>query len=722
MALAVLTIESTSANAVEVMADIGSNTYYEYFVGRKDASAYGSRWGDDEMVAIKYRSGVQPAPTGFDPFSREFRFSVPLEHFDRDHPHLQLVSYTDRAGNSAARSRIFRVAAVIGATRINTAEYEHGVPPGSFSLSTLPQASNSQRPVRRIPLAFQESAISRAQFVDGLLQVLQAVAPTLIQALPQLIGSISGGNHSGSDDRNAAGGRSEGGSGQGLNTDTLLELLRQVVAALPSGGDTNTTSSPPPPPAPPPEIAETASMRAYVSHPLGRALSHRRYAAAFGARRIPFGRAMDGGVLSGPMLAALLGPLLQQAPQLLGVLADKPLDFLSTLIRAEAENDLQREANQQAFIRNLLAETNRSMLLEQLVQRMGGQGIASLQPLLTQTQSLSTQPRAEASQAVNLKFEIGRPVEIGKKLKSVFAPNGDGIDLRILLEPKGKAPQTPLPRAVADLTVVDIESGDSLLTRAYRLRELYVGKAVPLHLEEELLAKLPRHRDLQVTVKLRWPTTQGRVLGVRGHHAICLADTGPIFAGFGRSQDTVIHLADPNDNRAFWSRIWEGSTPSNSNTSRWEIDVLCRYYIRVMGTESSNGRMETRIAPQSNDKADSPAEISGRMRAGMEFSIDMLNQVLAEHQTPLTAAELAALKQADLRAQLDLEATTRLRLRGKEGQLGAIWAFPSLMMREAHFLEPVASDEFGQVTEMRRITRIFPVPDRVHFLMMRSKR
>lgn len=721
MALAVLTIESSSANVVEAMADIGSNAYYEYLVGRKDEDAYGSRWGDDEMAEVTHRSGLQSAPAGFDSFSRQFRFQVPLAHFDRDHPHLQLISYIDRAGNSAARSRVLKVAPVIGATRTGISEYEHGIPPGSLSFSTRWQTGGGRRQVRRVPLAFQESAISRAQFVDGLLQVIQAVAPTLIQALPQLIGAIGDGESNG---------RSETGTRESLSTDTLVELLRQVVAALPSdGGTTTTPSASPVPPLPPlaapadTVLAETASLRGFVRHPLGRALSERRYAAAFGTRRVSFGRIMDAGLLSGPMLAALLGPLLRQAPQLLGVLADKPLNFLATVIRAEAENDLQREANQQAFIRNLLAETNRSLLLDQLVQRMGGDGAASLLPLLTQTQSVTGRPKAEASQAVNLKFEIGRPMEIGKKLKSVFAPIGNGIDLRIMLvESTGRTPQSPLPRAQAELAVIDTVTGDTLLTKSYRLREIYAGKAVPLHLEEELLAKLPRHRDLQVTVKLRWPTAQGRVLGVRGHHAIFLADTGPVFAGFGRTQDSVIHLAHPSDNRPFWNRIWEGTTPSSLDRSRWEIDVLCRYYVRVTGSEDSNGRMETRIAPQTNGKAVNESEITGRMRAGMEFSIDMLNQILAEHQTALTLTELAALKQADLRAELDMEATTRLRLRGKEGQLGAIWAFPSLMLREAHFLEPAARDDYGQVTEMRRITRSFLVPDRVHFLMMRSKR
>ncbi|MGI9498915.1 MAG: hypothetical protein ACR2P3_02685, partial [Geminicoccaceae bacterium] len=114
-------------------------------------------------------------------------------------------------------------------------------------------------------------------------------------------------------------------------------------------------------------------------------------------------------------------------------------------------------------------------------------------------------------------------------------------------------------------------------------------------------------------------------------------------------------------------------------------------------------------------------EISGRMRAGMEISVDMLNDALGLREAPLGSAELSAIKRADLRADLDLEATTRLRLRGKDHELGTIWAFPSLMLREVHFIEPTAHDTFGQVTEMSRKTRTFPVPDRVHFLPMKTK-
>jgi hypothetical protein len=703
MALAVLTIESTSADAVEAIASIGSNNVFEYLVGRHEGATVGSRWGDEELSEVSHRSGLQAAPEGFDPFSRQFRFTVPLALFDRHHPHLQLISYSDRGRNCPARSRILRVAPVMAASY-------------PLALSPRPLTSEPARSVRRVPLSFQESALSRAQFVDGLLQVLQAVAPTLIQALPQLIGSGASGTSSGG-----------GGSGapNGLSTDLLVQLLRQLVAALPAAA-----GSPPPTPAPsPPPLAAAATLRRAamfaggpLRHPLGRALQQRRYATALQAPRVPFGRAMDGGLLSGPMLATLLAPLLSQAPQLLGVLADKPLDFLATLLRNEAQNDLQREANQQAFIRHLLAETNRSLLLDQLVQRMGRDGAASLLPLLTQSQSLRAQPKVEASQAFTLKFVMGQPIEMGAKLKAVFASTGQGIDLRIVLQPTtGNVPQTPLPKAQAELVVTDPQSGDCLLTRAYRLTEIHAGEPVPLHLEDELLSRLPRHRDLQVTVKLRWPAAQGRVLGVRGHHAICLADSGPLFGGFGASRDRVFHLADPSTFRSFWNRIWEGSTPTGTQRSRWEIDVLCRYYVRVIGLTETNGRMETRIATAGNGTTSAEGEITGKMRAGMEFSIDMLNQVLAEQSSPLSAMELTALRQADLRGEMDMEATTRLRLRGKDAQIGAIWVFPSLMLRDIHFLEPVARDPHGQVTEVKRSTRTFPMPDRLHFLMLRSK-
>jgi hypothetical protein len=717
MALAVLWIDATSAGTVEAAADIGSNSWFEYLVGNKSDGAYGSRWGDEEMAEVLHRSGPRPAPRSLDPLTRQFRFTVPLDAFDRYHPYLQLVSYADRDGNGAARSRAIRVAPVIGARHIDTSAYDQG-PPRTLSAAAFvrPGVANGHGrgaalpgdwPVRRIPLAFQESAISRAQFVDGLLQLLQAVAPTLIQALPQLLG---GGGGDGNQQRS-------GGNGQASSdTDALVALLRQVVAALPTGRGTTEPAAPPAPPAP----VKQTSMRRHVRHPLGEALSQRRYAAAFGARRSPYARAMDGGVLSGPLLAALLGPLVQQAPQLLGVLADKPLDFLATILRTEAQNSLQREANQQAFIRELLAQTNRSMLLDQLVQRMGGGGGGALLPLLAQSASATGRPRAEASRAVTLSFEPGHLIEIGGKMKSVFEPTGDGIDLRFVLKPTGKAPTSPLPRAVAELVIVDPETGKTHCAKSFRLTDLWIGRPIQLHLEEETLAAAPRHRDLQVTAELRWPTAQGRVLGVRGHHAICLVD-GPSFAGFGRTGDAVLHLAHPGDYRPFWNKVWEGSASADPEARRWEIDVLCRYYVRVTGAAETNGRMETRIAPAGNGTdASDPNQTAGRMRAGMEISIDMLNEV-ATREPPLAPAELSALRRADLRADLDLEATTRLRLRGKDNELGAIWAFPSLMLRETHFVAPISRDAYGQVTEMNRTTRVFPVPDRVHFLPMRTK-
>ncbi len=730
MALAVLTMHHTSDGSVEAMADIGSNSYFEFVVGSKDENAYGSRWGDEEMVVVAHRSGPSEAPRGLNPLSRQFRFSVPLQHFDREHRDLQLISYADRNRNSAAYSRIFRVAPMIQSGRFDMGDYEHG-PPRTMALSggldysgrSLSHLSDvlhhgadlsAARPVRRIPLSFQESAISRAQFVDGLVQVIQAVAPTLLEALPQLLGS---GRNTGSSATQGSG----NGNGGGLNTDVLVALLRQVVAALPSGDADGTASSADAPPPEPPPLAAAASMRRHVSHPLGQMFSERRYAAAFGARRERYAQQMDGGLLSGPLLATLLGPLIQQAPQLLGVLADKPLDFLSTIIRAEAENDLQRERNQQAFIRELLAETNRSVLLDQLVQRMGGDGGAALLPLLAQASSTPGSARAETARGVTLRFDTGRQIEVGGKLKSLFFSRGDGIDLRIVLHPTGDPPKSPLPRAIADLTITDPATGQTHCRKSFRLREIWTERPVLLHLEEEVLAHIPRHKDLHVSVSLRWPTSHGRSLGVRGHHAICLID-GSVFAGFGPSMasSSVLHLSHPGDHRAFWNKIWEGSTTADPKARRWEIDVLCRYYVLVTGAEDSNGRMETRIAPA--PPGNDPNEVSGRMRAGMEYSVDVLNDALSLVADPLTPTELAALKRADLRADLDLEATTRLRLRGKDHELGVIWAFPSLMLREAYFLEPMAQDDFGQVTEMSRRTRSFPVPNRIHFLPMKTKR
>jgi len=746
MALAFIAAVSVGQDAVEVEADIGSNQYYSYVVGHRDDSAYRSRWGEDEMAEVSHAAPVAPAPPGGNPLGRTFRFDIPLDLFDRDHPDLQLVSYSDRAGNNPARSRSHRVAWMNVARAPDMAVYADGLPPARFTLSlsarggqaaTLPGA-----PVRHVALSFREVGISRAQFLDSILQAVSAaapqllnsipdlltkLAPSLLQAMPGLMNSAGGLLGAGRPNPAAPTGApaatpSARAVEDSISNEVLVGLMRELVAALAAQSRSDGRAAP----VAPPVLAASLQQR-HARHPLVRAQAMGRFAAR-PMPRVPYARPMDGGIISGPLLISLLGavagPLLAQAPQLLGVLADKPLDFLATLLRAESENGLQREAGQQALMRDLLAETNRSLLMDQLIERLGqggeGGGAAALLPLLAGAQSLGAAPGAHEARSVRLVFEAGPLVDVGGKLKSVFALGDAGIDLRITLQPIENAPKSPLPRAIAALVVTDPATGRRLLEKSFRLTDIEAGRPVPLHLDAADLSKLPGHTDLHAAVTLRWPTAAGKVLGVRGHHAFCLTD-GPVFAGFGQSHATVIQMAHPGDDRAFWNKVWEGTAASDTDQTRWELDVLCRYYLRVTGTEETNGRMETRLAADPAAPGSTRA-ITGKMRAGMEISVDMLNAVAARHGNPLPPAFLQAFRKADLRPDLDREATTRLRLRGREGQLGVVWAFPGLVMRDVDFLEPVAQDDHGQVTGVRRTTLAFPVPDRVHFLAMRSKR
>jgi hypothetical protein len=216
---------------------------------------------------------------------------------------------------------------------------------------------------------------------------------------------------------------------------------------------------------------------------------------------------MDGGIISGPLLISLLGavagPLLAQVPQLLGVLADKPFDFLATLLRAEAENGLQREAGQQALMRDLLAETNRSLLMDQLIERLGqggeGGGAAALLPLLAGAQSLGAAPGAHEARSVRLVFEAGPLVDVGGKLKSVFAQGGAGIDLRITLQLIENAPKSPLPRAIAALVVTDPATGRRLLEKSFRLTDLELCCKLGMGFPEAAPANEPKKQRTKRT-------------------------------------------------------------------------------------------------------------------------------------------------------------------------------------------------------------------------------
>lgn len=661
MALAYLTAGDAPPGSCELTADIGTNEFYEYRIG--------ARGEDGQLARIDHVSPLRRREGGGAVDSR-FTLRIPPSLLSRGSRDVQLCSYRDARRNGPACSRVVSVVPGLGRMGLDA-------PGGPHTMSAT--SSVAFRPCRQAAFSFEESAVSHAMFLDGLLAALRALAPAVIDAAPAIVGAATG--------------------GKGLDSDLLSRLLRAVADATKPAETKGEPAKP---------ASLDATSRAQM---------------------------VDGGVLTGPLLASLLGPLLQQAPQLLQVLTDKPLQFLTTLIAARQQAQLQKQQHQQDFIAGLLAEANRSMILREAMRRSAAAGApaapaASPDPGAAAAQALSLRgtarpsaPRAaaRASDRFHLAFEPGTTVSVSGKPKSVYRPD-QGITLLARVAVKGAVPRSPLPRAIVEVTLTDLDRGEPVLAKTFRLTDVAAGAPLPLAFTADELAKVPRHRDLHVAASIRWPSDGGRrIVTARGDHAIYLTG-GHLLTAIGAATGAEIPLDDPATYRAFWHRVWEGPARLAGDGKRWELDVVCRYYLRASLEHDSNARIETRLAL---DTPPDPAAITyamgGRMKSGLELSLDELNRLAPlVGGEPVSASELAALKSSEVRGHLDLEGTARVRLSGKKTNVGVVWVYPEVTLRDLSLAAVEATDEAGQVTRVIARQVRFPFPSSIHFVSLRS--
>lgn len=662
MALAYLTAGEAVPGSGELTADIGTSEFYEVRIGARGAD-------DDELARVDHVLPLRRREGGGGDSS--FTIRLPPGLVARGSRDVQLCSFRDAQRNGPACSRIVALLPAFSAAGFDA-------PGGSTAMSAL--ASDAMfRPCRQVAFSFEESAISHEMFFDELLGALRALAPAVIDAAPAIVGAVT-----------ADKGRPD--------SDLVARLLQAVADALKQREGKAE-------PAKPQSLGPT---------------SHAQF--------------VDGGVISGPLLASLLGPVLQQAPQLLQVLTDKPLQFLTTLMQARQQAQAQKQQSQQNFIQGLLAEANKSMLLQELVRRMGAAApteAAQPAPAAPAAAAASLALRAgglgakgsvapRSSARYRLTFETGAAIMVAGKPRSVFRPER-GLTLVARLVVQGPPPRTPLPRAIADVELRELDTRRPVLSKSFRLTDVAAGAPIALTFDPAELAAVPRLRDLQVVASIRWPAPSGGSVAAQGTYAIFLSG-GRLLGALGPSQGPEIPLDDPATYRSFWNRVWEGPGRLEGEGKRWELDVVCRYYLRAAAGQDSNARIETRLAL---DAPPDPTAITygirGRMKSGLELSLDELNRL-----APLVGgdllepADLEVMKSGDVATRLELEATTRVQLRGRKSDSGVLWVFPEVTLRELEIATVQETDANGQVTrvETRRVR--FPFPSSVHFVSLRS--
>ena len=407
---------------------------------------------------------------------------------------------------------------------------------------------------------------------------------------------------------------------------------------------------------------------------------------------------IDGGILTGPLLASLLGPVLQQAPQLLQTVLDSPLK----LFNAITARKLGQQQLEQDYLTGLLSSVNQ----RDLMQRMIASGLLAPQPAPALT--LSVAP----SRTVQADFALENPLMVAGKPRFVFLST-QPITLTLRLKSSGGPPV--FPKLIVQLRLTDSRTMQTLTEKRYQLKEVLANGNVSLTLTPDELRNVPRHQDVLVEASLIWQGDGGNQhAGTYGNQFVYLSE-GYVFGKLGAELTPAVPLNNVATHRVFWHKIWEGG----GDNRRWQLALTGKYLYVYAPNADTNGRLDTRM--QLNEEAVNDADrltLTGKLKTGLEVSPAMLNELLPSlgAYPSLNQQQLAALRTDDLDPQMNQEATVRLDLKGKRDERGVVWVYPELVVHELTLNRISTTDANGQATQTQPETAAFPRVQSCHFV------
>ena len=725
MALALLTFEGCDETTCRFRADIGTNHLYRYVIGRQKSL----RQSLEQVDEVSYESPMAEAPAA-NPLRPEFELLIPAAQFTGDDGRwarfVQLHSYADEAGRAEALSDVLTVETLFQLPNVprlplhpqsltamqtpcgcqQTATY----PARSVAATYLPPSyaagsgyvSPTHDGVRQVACSYRAAPVSRAMFWEALLEAAKLLVPAVMGAV------------------------GAGSTGAAPSEQTILQTITQILNALapatPATPAVIPAAATPVVPAAPAVPAATTPAVAAVRAASLAATQVRRVRAgqpvvsSYGMPVLPSGRVqtttrperparygsamfIDGGVLTGPLLASLLGPVLQQAPQLLQTVLDSPLK----LFNAITARKLGQQQLEQNYLTGLLATISQRDLMNQLA----ASGL--LTPPPTPALSMSAAP----SRSLTVSFALQNPLTVAGKPRFVFVAN-QIVTLTLNLTATGAVPAV-FPKLIVQLQLKDSRSLQVLVEKRYQLKDVPTNGLLPLSLLPDELEAVPRNEDVLVEASLVWQTQNGtRRVGTYSNQFIYLAD-GFVLDRVGAELAAPIPLNNATTHRVFWHKIWEGG----GDGRRWELALTSKYLYLYAPNADTNGRMETKL--QLTDEATNDADrltLAGKLKTGLEVSPVLLNELLPTlgAYPSLSAGQLAALRTDDLDATMNQEATTRLELKGKRDERGVVWVYPEIVVHTVTLARLTNIDANGQATQTQPETVAFPRISSAHFV------
>jgi hypothetical protein len=678
MALAFIELDGIDGGAVHFRIDIGTNRYYSYAVGNgeRPVSVEGFKVLGERSYESPLAGPLPPSALG------RAVLDIPMERFQRDNEHVQLVSFRTQQLGGPAVSDLVHVPR-------GGAYFGNGLPPITFSAAPPP--------LETVPVWHERAPVSTAMFLDALAGIVSKVAPMIGPILGNLFGGAGGtGGAAGGigpllgsllGGGGAAGGASAGPPPalgaviQKAATPENLKLIADLLQSLLGDGAKQNGT----PPAKPDGTQQASQSSAFATDA--------RYSQAF---------------IAPAVLAALpaLMPLLQQVltPETVKTLiqtADptKVLGMVSQGIQELAKLGLQGQKQEMEHLEKL----NPGTATPDLIQLLEGMGLST--SMATQLPRNAATPKLAFArvEAVRLHFAdlvlqplAGRPTAAFRNDRQLAFP------LTV---------ETPRPvgRATLQLEVKEPRSLRCLFRRSFPVEEVTTGRisAMPI-VPVDQAARLRPGADYLVCASLVWRGKGNRRVGTSITQLITIVGE----LAFDRIEQSteLVPLNDVERYREFWHKAWQGSF----DRERRKVVFNCKYEYALDPKRQANAQMET---VTDTEQATVSHEV-GRLRSGLVLSLYRLSDLTAQLGAgpPLGPTEIEALKTPEFAARFSQAARTQVSFRGRPGDSAALWVFPEVKVQQVVLRGAEEVNEAGHVVRFAERRVPFAMPALIHVI------
>jgi hypothetical protein len=691
MALAYLDYQRSANDRHYFVADIGTNAFFQIKIGKQKRRYQGLELIDEEVFV----SPILELKQARHALNSRFTLPVPQALFQDRASFIQLFSYRTPNQVGPALSAVLRV-------NQPTADLSDFLP--NLALSNTKAAVEPYH-VRNKAFTYQEPGISESMFWGQLLNALPGIVEKAVPVISRLVG---GGRSSG-------GGSSAGGASS--STNELVNAIAQLIQNLTGNQGDGTASSP-----------ATGGGSASAGGDTATA-----EAPAAAASVSYYGLSQSLAQVACRTISPDTLDIIQDQPQQLGKVVNDSLLRLGGKPRAHYQY-----AEAQVAWAPIIAAV--APLVKDILQ-MGGQDQADQRRHLERLVELLNDPSLTALMAAMSTEPAGRAftpddriyidtnhlpkISLQQKERVVYR-HGQALTIPFqLATDHPHPPARPIPRLIVEVTIQDPDTMAVLWQKDFRLKDVFLNSPITtVSILPEESVNLPVNQDLKVEITALWRgKNQGKVYGTVKNQFITLVKAA-IFDRIGEKVGASIPLNDIVQHRTFWHKVWQGGY---TDSRRWNIDFDAKYYYALELTEKEPARLETRIKilednAQAGQNVPDRRRVRAKLKAGMELTLEILNQLLPEQGYPaLSADELEGLKSAGFQTYLNQTARAHLEFRGRSGDTGTLWVYPELDIHQIQVLRVSQTNEHGQVLGVDQQTLHFPRPSLIHFIGTQSE-